>query len=106
MKVRWDWEVETEWGTGTDKKNVGSLRKALKKIIRNFSQHGGESSQFPKPKKITLKSPKKSPIFLTTGSQKGGRSNVWEKFPNNPVFFYECVPNCHPPFFSERCYKR
>ena len=25
----------------------------------------------------------------------GGGSDVWEKFPNNPVFFFECLPN--PP---------
>ena len=35
-------------------------------------------------------------LFWIRGSQKGGGSDVWEKFPNNVVFFFfESVPNQH-----------
>ena len=33
--------------------------------------------------------------FWTRGSQKGGGGDVWEKFPNNPVFFLRASLRCY-----------
>ena len=72
-------------------------------LFGNFSQHGWgglPNSQNLKPKKNALKSPKKQTKFFTKSPKKfhlndgfpkwgGWGSDVWEKFPNNPVFFFE-----------------
>ena len=31
----------------------------------------------------------------------GGESAIWEKFPNNPVIFFECVSKVFLPFYAK-----